>query len=99
MTASDSWVSNMWILLIVYACVILFFVIRGARKNKSMADFAVGNLGFPSWVVGLSLAASMTSAATFIINPGFIALYGISGVISFGIVLPIAASHTIHSVC
>ena len=91
MTASDNWVSNMWILLCVYAAVILFFVIRGARKNKSIADYAVGNLGFPSWVVGLSLAASMTSAATFIINPGFIALYGISGVISFGIVLPIAA--------
>ncbi len=91
MTASDSWVSNMWILLCVYAAVILFFVIRGARKNKSIADYAVGNLGFPSWVVGLSLAASMTSAATFIINPGFIALYGVSGVISFGIVLPIAA--------
>tara|TARA_R110001592_G_scaffold38190_7_gene126284 strand:+ start:2913 stop:4400 length:1488 start_codon:yes stop_codon:yes gene_type:complete len=91
MKASDSWVSNMWILLCVYACVILFFVIRGARKNKSISDYAVGNIGFPSWVVGLSLAASMTSAATFIINPGFIALYGISGVISFGIVLPIAA--------
>jgi sodium/pantothenate symporter len=91
MKASDSWVSNMWILLCVYACVILFFVIRGAGKNKSISDYAVGNIGFPSWVVGLSLAASMTSAATFIINPGFIALYGISGVISFGIVLPIAA--------
>ncbi|AZA76409.1 hypothetical protein EG347_02155 [Chryseobacterium sp. G0186] len=42
-------------------------------------------------MVGLSLAASMTSAASFIINPGFIALYGISGFISLGIVLPLAA--------
>ncbi|WP_211363115.1 hypothetical protein [Gelidibacter salicanalis] len=33
----------------------------------------------------------MTSEATFIINPGFIALYGVSGVISFALVLPIAA--------
>jgi len=41
--------------------------------------------------VGLALAASMTSAATFIINPGFIALYGISGVISYAIVLPLAS--------
>ncbi|MEM9983402.1 MAG: sodium:solute symporter, partial [Bacteroidota bacterium] len=38
-----------------------------------------------------SLAASITSAATFIINPGLIALYGISGVITLGIVLPFAA--------
>ena len=91
MIASDQLVTYMWILLAVYAAVILFFVIRGARKNTSINDYAVGNIGFPSWVVGLSLAASMTSAATFIINPGFIALYGISGVISFAIVLPIAA--------
>jgi len=91
MFASDHWVTYMWLLLAVYACVILFFVIRGARKTTNMADYAVGNLGFPSWVVGLSLAASMTSAATFIINPGFIALYGVSGIISFGVVLPIAA--------
>lgn len=91
MIASNKLVTYMWILLAVYAAVILFFVIRGARKNTSIKDYAVGNIGFPSWVVGLSLAASMTSAATFIINPGFIALYGVSGVISFAIVLPIAA--------
>lgn len=81
----------MWVLLAVYAAVILYFVIRGAKKNTNIKDYAVGNIGFPSWVVGLSLAASMTSAATFIINPGFIALYGVSGVISFALVLPIAA--------
>ncbi|RLJ96818.1 sodium/pantothenate symporter [Tenacibaculum discolor] len=91
MIASERLVTYMYVLLAVYAAVILYFVIRGARKNTNIKDYAVGNLGFPSWVVGLSLAASMTSAATFIINPGFIALYGISGVISFAIVLPIAA--------
>lgn len=91
MIASDQWVTYMCILLAVYALVILYFVIRGARKNTNIKDYAVGNLGFPAWVVGLSLAASMTSAATFIINPGFIALYGFSGIISFAIVLPIAA--------
>lgn len=90
MIASETLVTYMWILLAVYAAVILFFVIRGARKNKDIQDYAVGNMGFSAWVVGLSLAASMTSAATFIINPGFIALYGISGVISFALVLPIA---------
>ena len=76
MIASDQWVTYMCILLAVYALVILYFVVRGARKNIDIKDYAVGNLGFPAWVVGLSLAASMTSAATFIINPGFIALYG-----------------------
>jgi sodium/pantothenate symporter len=91
MQQPDSWSQYIWILLGLYALVILFFVIRGAKKAKNISDYAVGNIGFPSWVVGLSLAASMTSAATFIINPGFIALYGVSGFISFGVVFPLAA--------
>ncbi len=89
--ASNELVIAGWILVLVYMGVIIFFVIRGARKTGSMSDYAVGSIMFSPVVVGLSLAASMTSAATFIINPGFIALYGISGVLSYIIVLPIAA--------
>lgn len=91
MDQSNKWPLYISIVLIVYAVVILFFVVRGALKAKSISDYAVGNMGFPSWIVGLSLAASMTSAATFIINPGFIALYGISGIISMAVVLPFSA--------
>jgi len=80
-----------WILIAGYVGVTLFFVIRGALKIKSMSDYALGSISFSPIAVGLALAASMTSAATFIINPGFIALYGLSGVISYAIVLPIAA--------
>ena len=80
-----------WILVGVYAALILFFVIRGALRTQSMSDYALGSFQFSPYTVGLSLAASMTSAATFVINPGFVALYGISGVISIGLVLPAAA--------
>ncbi|WP_303312264.1 sodium:solute symporter [Hymenobacter sp. BT730] len=79
------------LLLVGYAAVILFFVVRGALRIKSMADYAVGSVRFSPIAVGLSLAASMTSAATFIINPGFIALYGLSGMLSFGVVMPLAS--------
>lgn len=67
---------------------ILFFVIRGAMRTKSLQDYAVGT-GFSPVVVGLSLAASVTSAATFIINPGFVAMYGWSAFFAMSIVLPI----------
>lgn len=80
-----------WILILAYMAVVLVFVVRGARKNRSMADYAVGSIAFSPIAVGLALAASMTSAATFIINPGFIALYGVSGVISYALALPLAA--------
>jgi len=87
----QSLVTAGWILILAYMAVVLFFVIRGARKSRSMQDYAVGSIAFSPIAVGLALAASMTSAATFIINPGFIALYGISGVISYALVLPAAA--------
>lgn len=89
--ASTQTITATAILLLVYAAVTLFFVVRGARRTGSMADYAVGSVTFSPVAVGLSLAASMTSAATFIINPGFVALYGLSGVLSFGIVMPLAA--------
>lgn len=64
------------LLLIAYAGVMLYFAIRGARRTRTLADYALGSQGFSPLVVGLSLAAGITSAATFIINPGFVALYG-----------------------
>ncbi|HPF34809.1 sodium:solute symporter [bacterium] len=80
-----------WVLILAYMAVILTFVVRGARRNRSLADYALGSVHFSPVAVGLALAASMTSAATFIINPGFIALYGVSGVISYALALPAAA--------
>jgi len=84
-------VTATYFLLAAYAAFILFFVVRGALKIKSIGDYAVGNIAFSPIAVGLSLAASMTSAATFIINPGYVSLYGWSAFISFAIVLPLSA--------
>ncbi len=89
--ASPELVMAGWVLMIVYMAAILFFVVRGARRTRNIDDYALGSIAFSPIAVGLALAASMTSAATFIINPGFVALYGISGFISLGIVIPIAA--------
>jgi sodium/pantothenate symporter len=88
--ASTEQIFGTWILIAFYASAVLFFVIKGARGTKSMKDYAVGSISFSPMFVGMSLAAAMTSAATFIINPGLIALYGISGVLSFGLFFPLA---------
>lgn len=76
------------ILLIAYAAVMIFFVVRGALRTRSMTDFAIGN-GFSPLVVGLSLAANITSAATFIINPGFVAMFGLSAFIAMSVMVPL----------
>lgn len=89
--AQSSYVISGWILVALYVTAAVWLVIRGARKTKNINDYAVGSVTFSPTAVGLALAASMTSAATFIINPGFIALYGFSAVWSYAIFLPIAA--------
>ncbi len=76
-------------MLAVYAAVLLALAVRAARRTRTLADYAVGRQGFPATAVGLSLAASITSAATFIINPGFVALYGWSAFLAMSVVLPI----------
>tara|TARA_Y100001980_G_scaffold45944_1_gene27720 strand:- start:5384 stop:6898 length:1515 start_codon:yes stop_codon:yes gene_type:complete len=88
--ASSEQITATWIVVILYMVVILYFVVRGAVRVKNISDYALGSITFSPLAVGLALAASMTSAATFIINPGFIALYGLSGVLSFGIAMPLA---------
>ena len=83
--ATSQQILGTYILIGLYAVLILYFVIRGALKTTNLNDYAVGNVNFSPSFVGFSLAVSMTSAATFVINPGLIAVYGFSGVLSFGI--------------
>lgn len=80
-----------WLSVGLYMAFILFMVVRGARRTNSMADYALGSIQFSPAVVGLSLAATMTSAATFIINPGFVAYYGLSGFLSMAVFLPLGS--------
>lgn len=81
----------LWVSLVIYMGIIVAFVIRGALKTKNVADYALGSVNFSPYMVGLSMAASMTSAATFIINPGFVAFYGFSGFLSMAVFLPLGA--------
>jgi len=89
--ATSAQITGTWILLALYVFAVLYLVFKGAGKTKSISDYALGSVLFSPVAVGLSLAASMTSAATFIINPGFIANFGISGVLSYAVFLPLAS--------
>ncbi|MDX9848210.1 MAG: hypothetical protein RBT74_14605 [Tenuifilaceae bacterium] len=89
--ATTDQIVGTWILIALYASAVLYFVVKGAMGTKSMKDYAVGSINFSPAFVGMSLAAAMTSAATFIINPGLIALYGVSGVLSFGLFFPLSS--------
>lgn len=89
--ATSAQVIGASVLFAIYGVFILYFVIKGSRGTKNIKDYAVGSFTFSPVFVALSLAAAMTSAATFVINPGLVATYGISGYLSFGVVFPIAS--------
>lgn len=87
--ANGDWKIATALLLAAYAALLIFFVIRAARRTRSLSDYALGSQGFSPVVVGLSLAASVTSAATFIINPGFVAMFGWSAFMAMSLILPL----------
>lgn len=76
--------------LLVFLAILCYLVIKSRIKDESIETYALGSKSFSSFSVALSLAASLTSAATFIINPGFISLYGLSAYLAFGVVMPLA---------
>lgn len=74
-----------WIGLGLYVLVAAAFAIRGARKSGSVASYAVGSRDLPPWVVGLSLSAQLTSVATFVVNPGLVAHFGLAALLGYGV--------------
>ena len=44
----------------------------GMRRTKDISGFAIGNKDMSPYLIGITLAASIASTATFVINPGFV---------------------------
>ncbi len=86
--ATPEMVAAIWIVLLLYVATIIYFVVQGAKRTRSIADYATGSINFSPAFLGLSLAASISSAATFIINPGFVAYYGLAGFLSMAVFMP-----------
>src|SRR6056297_409908 len=78
-----------WGFFLVYLAAISAAAFVGIKKMSGFASFSVGSREVSPVFVGLSLAANLTSAATFIINPGLIYLYGLSGVLGYVVAMPL----------
>ncbi len=77
-----------WTFFMIYVAAILGLTWWQRRGASSMQAFAVGSRSVPPVFVGLSLAANMTSVATFVINPGLIHAYGWAGIVGYGLAAP-----------
>lgn len=74
-----------WTLFLLYVVVTLFLAWLGQRRTTTFESYALGNRAMHPFVVGMALAASMTSTATLVINPGIVFAYGLSAVLGYGI--------------
>ena len=72
-----------WTLFIAYLAGTAWLGWQGYRKTTGFGTFAVGNRDMNPVVVGIILAASVSSASTFIINPGFVFVDGFSAYFHF----------------
>ncbi len=78
-----------WIFFGIYLVLVSLAAFVGIKKMSGFASFSVGSRNVSPVFVGMSLAANLTSAATFIINPGLIYLYGVSGVLGYAVAMPL----------
>ena len=72
-----------WTLFSIYILVTSYLGWMGYKKTKGFDSFAIGAGDLAPWVVGVTMAASTASAATFIINPGFVYVHGLAGFMHF----------------
>jgi sodium/pantothenate symporter len=57
----------------------------GMKKTKDMKGYAIGNKDMNPYLIGITMAASIASTATFVINPGFVYVHGLSAYVHYGI--------------
>ncbi|MCA9620148.1 MAG: sodium:solute symporter family protein [Myxococcales bacterium] len=74
-----------WGLFVIYLVLTSALAWMGHRRTKDMTTFAVGSGDMNPIVVGITLAASIASTATFVINPGFVYVHGISALMHLGV--------------
>ena len=65
-----------WVLFLIYLVGTAWLGYRGMRKTSGFSSFALGDRAMNPIIVGITLAASVSSASTFIINPGFVYVDG-----------------------
>lgn len=75
----------LWGLFSGYLVLTSWLAWLGHKKTKDMKSFAVGAGDMNPVVVGITLAASIASTATFVINPGFVYVHGVSALMHLGV--------------
>lgn len=74
-----------WGLFLAYLVGTSWLAWLGHKKTADIRSFAVGRGDLHPVVVGITLAASIASTATFVINPGFVYVHGVAALMHYGV--------------
>jgi len=74
-----------WGLFLLYILGTSYLGYLGSKQTKDFSSFAIGDGNMSPLVVGITLAASTASAATFIVNPGFVYVHGLAAFMHLGL--------------
>lgn len=72
-------------LTLLYVLIIFWLSWVGMRRTRDLQGFSIGNKDMSPYLIGITLAASIASTATFVINPGFIYVHGLSAFLHYGL--------------
>ncbi|MEM7573962.1 MAG: hypothetical protein AAF433_13730 [Bacteroidota bacterium] len=74
-----------WVLFSLYLLGTTYLGWLGHRRTDNFSSFAIGKGDLSPLQVGVTLAAATASAATFIINPGFVYVDGLAAFMHLGL--------------
>jgi SSS family solute:Na+ symporter/sodium/pantothenate symporter len=74
-----------WGLFLAYMAFTSWLAWLGHKKTADLESFAIGKGDMHPAVVGVTLAASVASTATFVLNPGFVYVHGYSALLHLGV--------------
>jgi len=69
----------------IYIVAIYWLSWIGMRRTKDIRGFSIGNKDMGPVLIGITFAASVASTATFVINPGFVYVHGLSAFLHYGV--------------
>ncbi|MGQ9425012.1 sodium:solute symporter family transporter [Gilvimarinus sp. F26214L] len=76
-------------LSLAYVSLVFWLSWVGMRRTGDIQGFSIGNKDMNPYLVGMTLAASIASTSTFVINPGFVYTHGLSAYIHYGLAAPL----------
>jgi SSS family solute:Na+ symporter/sodium/pantothenate symporter len=74
-----------YLLAISYVALVYWLSWVGMRRTRDISGFSIGNKDMSPYIIGITLAASIASTATFVINPGFVYTDGLSAYLHYGL--------------